>query len=223
MKRRDRMMRKLHKDDSGVAMIMALIVGVVVMAFCLSLLLVTYTLYSQTARKNAQMQCKVLAQSYVECLRTELADPDSDMVKYLQYKMTDTSSPYGVWVASNASADDIAQLTGRGLNPYEVLQLEIDASGYRLNLFMTYQTGVEAGEGGEEGEEPDDEFEGDANAAEPEEGEAEAGRQNSPSARGGTGGAKNRVSIKIQCVRGLETDRDKQVYTIEEEYYIPSP
>ncbi|MGN0385089.1 MAG: hypothetical protein ACI4EX_04325 [Lachnospiraceae bacterium] len=217
------MIRKLHKDDSGVAMIMALIVGVVVMAFCLSLLLVTYTLYAQTARKNAQMQCKVLAQSYVECLRTELADPDSDMVKYLQYKMTDTSSPYGVWTATNASADDIALLTGRGLDPYEVLQLEIDASGYWLNLFMTYQAGVDDGEGGEEGEEPDDEFEGDADTAEPEENQAEAERQNSPLARVGTGGAKSRVSIKIQCVRGLETDRDKQVYTIEEEYWIPSP
>ena len=56
--------RKQLNKNAGSAMIVALVVCVVVMTMCLMLLLVTYTLFSQTSRQNTQMQCKQMAQSF---------------------------------------------------------------------------------------------------------------------------------------------------------------
>ena len=210
--------KKLHSDDSGVAMIMALIVGVVVMAFCLSLLLVSYSLFAQTNRKNTGLQCKLLAQSCGEMLEAELTDENSDMTKYLQYKMQEESSAYGAWIAENETTERIEELQGKGLFTYEDLQLEIDASGYEIHLFISYKHGAgdDVGDTGEEGNGPDDEVEdGDAEA-----GIQETVNEGNTAKQAKSATEKRRVKITIQCIRGVASDRDKQVYTLEEEYVI---
>ena len=62
----------LRNNQSGVAMIMVLIVGAVILVFCLSLLLVTYSLFAQTSRQTTRLQCKMMAQSFSESLKEEL-------------------------------------------------------------------------------------------------------------------------------------------------------
>ena len=87
MKKKGYNLKQLCKDNSGSAMVMTLIVGMVVMAFCLSLLLVAFTLFSQMNHNTIQFQCKTLAQSYLESLKTDFCNPDSDLIKYLSSKM----------------------------------------------------------------------------------------------------------------------------------------
>ncbi len=70
-----RINNKKNSDDSGVAMIFALIVGVVIMTFCLMLLMVAYTLFSQTSRVLSQSQCKILSQT----LANQIADRLEEM------------------------------------------------------------------------------------------------------------------------------------------------
>lgn len=239
MKRRENTQTKLHKDDSGVAMIVALIVSVVVMVFCLSLLLVAYTLFSQTNRNNIQLQCKFLAQSYAEDLKEEMEDTDSDMVKYLQYKMTDTASAYGVWISTDASAEEREEYTLKGVKTYEELNLEVDAEGYHIYLTVTHKPLAGTDED-DDTDNPDDEYEG--TAGQDPGGSSSAGqntednRENGSAGQdpGGNGSAgagsgkaahstgKEQITVKMQCVRGEDKDRGDS-YTIEEEYVIPSP
>lgn len=64
-------MRKT-KHNKGSAMLIAIIVSVVVVAFCLSLLLVCYSLYSSSVRKITSRQCKEIAKSLSLELEQEL-------------------------------------------------------------------------------------------------------------------------------------------------------
>lgn len=57
------MQRKLKDDNQGVATIVAVIVSVIVLMLSLSLLLAAYSLFSSTARKSKQAECKELAKS----------------------------------------------------------------------------------------------------------------------------------------------------------------
>lgn len=68
-------MRK-SKHNKGSAMMIAIIVSVVVVAFCLSLLLVCYSLYSSSARKVTSRQCKELAKSISLELEQEITNPN---------------------------------------------------------------------------------------------------------------------------------------------------
>ncbi len=87
--------RKTKKsDDSGVAMITAMIIGVVVMVFCLLLLMVTYILYSQSLKRVDDTQCKLIAQTCMESVRTEIVDSESDIHKYLAEQMS-----AGTWIS----------------------------------------------------------------------------------------------------------------------------
>lgn len=58
-------------------MITALVVGIVIFAFCLSMLLVSYTLFAQTSRSQTQLSCKNLAQSTAVEIGEELGDEDA--------------------------------------------------------------------------------------------------------------------------------------------------
>ncbi|MDO5127091.1 MAG: hypothetical protein Q4D54_05005 [Eubacteriales bacterium] len=60
------------KHNKGSAMLIAIIVSVVVVAFCLSLLLVCYSLYASAVRKVTSRQCKELAKSLSIELEQEL-------------------------------------------------------------------------------------------------------------------------------------------------------
>lgn len=75
---------KFHEDNRGVATLFSLIVATIIMGFCLSLLMVTYTLFAQTNRQISEQQCKMMAQSFAEQLKNELQDPNSSLVQYMQ-------------------------------------------------------------------------------------------------------------------------------------------
>lgn len=94
------LIKKLKKtdNDSGVAMITAMIIGVVVMVFCLLLLMVTYILYSQSTNRVNEMQCKIIAQSGMEALRDEIRDSDSEIHKYLADQIE-----AGTWLSADAA------------------------------------------------------------------------------------------------------------------------
>ena len=75
--------RRLLKDNSGVAMIYSLVIGIVVSIFAVMLLVVTYSLFAQSSRQTGQTQCQIMADSYAECLVDELKDKESSVYKYL--------------------------------------------------------------------------------------------------------------------------------------------
>ena len=68
-------------------MITALVVGIIVFAFCLSMLLVAYTLFAQQSRNQVLLGCKTLACSTAEELEAEAADSSSELSKYLNTKL----------------------------------------------------------------------------------------------------------------------------------------
>ena len=68
-------MRK-SKHNKGSAMMIAIIVSVVVVAFSLSLLLVCYALFSSSVRKVTSRQCKELAKTLSLELQQELTKPN---------------------------------------------------------------------------------------------------------------------------------------------------
>jgi len=102
-------------DNRGSAMITAIVVGVVMAVFCLSLLLVTYTLYAQTAKRNALIQCKYAAGSMADLLEEELKDTSSDLNNKLEGEMRhqkEDGSFTGTWVAegnSSSEADEVIE------------------------------------------------------------------------------------------------------------------
>lgn len=76
---------RVLNNNRGSAMITALVVGLVILAFCLSMLLVSYTLFAQTSRQNTQLQCKNIAQSFSEELKSELEDgKNAELTEYLK-------------------------------------------------------------------------------------------------------------------------------------------
>lgn len=102
-------------DNRGSAMITAIVVGVVMAVFCLSLLLVTYTLYAQTAKRNALIQCRYAAGSMADLLEQELKDTTSDLNNKLEGEMRhqkDDGSFTGTWVSegnTSSEADEVIE------------------------------------------------------------------------------------------------------------------
>ncbi|MBO4951490.1 MAG: hypothetical protein J6C99_01100 [Lachnospiraceae bacterium] len=69
-------MEQLHKrNQQGSAMIVAIIVSMVVVCFCLSLLLVSYALFQSSVRRVTQSQCQELAKTISIELEKELTTP----------------------------------------------------------------------------------------------------------------------------------------------------
>lgn len=73
-------------------MITALVVGIVIFAFCLSMLLVAYTLFAQASRNEVQLGCKTLAWSTIEEIEEELSDTNSELNLYLKSKLQEFDS-----------------------------------------------------------------------------------------------------------------------------------
>lgn len=79
--------RKVLKDNSGVAMIYSLVIGIVVSIFAVMLLMVTYSLYASSSRQTVQTQCRIMADSYADCLKGELEDTESTVYKYISEQL----------------------------------------------------------------------------------------------------------------------------------------
>lgn len=184
-----------RRDNEGAAMVMVLIVTAVILVFCLSLLLVTYSLLAQTVRQTTRMQCKWLAQSFSEALQKEITDPDSDLCSYLAEQIT-----AGKWTDS-AEPDGNGQL---------VLFLDeaVIPADYNLKVVLTYSQNT-AEDDVEEPEEEDDQ-----DNTEPD------GKQLQNSTAREKTDPDQEVQIytmtaEIRCVRGAEDGSDTQSYELE--------
>lgn len=175
-------------------MVMVLIVGAVVLAFCLSLMMLSYSLFSQTARQTGRKQCKILAQGLAETIGQELSDPQSELSEYLSEQIR-----AGRWV-STVAGNDAGQAQGADSTGLTELKLNLDDGGtigaYRLSVTLTYtQNGVYGGTIDAE----------DADHSEDDTGD-------------GTITVLHTVHATIKCIRGNETDRDVQYYVMESDH-----
>lgn len=185
-------MKKKSKalDNKGAAMLMVLIVSAVVLVFCLSLLLLTYSLFAQTSRQTTRVQCKLLAQSCEETLKAELQNPSSELSLYLKQQIQSEN-----WIEE-----------GR-------LPLHLDTQGgtgdYRVSISLTYSVNIADDDGGDDGGDDNDDQDHDLNGDPVSGGNAKAAAAEGESSTG--------YSIKavIRCTRGEGTDRDTQYYEIE--------
>ena len=94
---------KFHRDNRGAAMIVAIVVSVIVIAFTLSLLLVSYSLFISSQKKITQSQVKELAKSISLELEEEITTPKfnsyeefRDSVRDIE-GMTYTPYRYNIW------------------------------------------------------------------------------------------------------------------------------
>lgn len=188
---------KLADNNQGVAMVVVMVISAVIMAFCLSMLLVSYTLFAQTSRKTTQLRCKLLAQSYSDVLNEEFKKEtsDSELQKYLCEQILAKK-----WIAKGSEAD--SGLSGT----IEKLELVVDqnesnvAYGYTISTTFSYE------------DEEDDEEEPPVN---------NPGLQPGldPTPVDSVGGIYE-VTAVIKCSRGDGKGRDPQVYTIERQYTL---
>ena len=203
--------RTVRNSNAGVAMVTVLIVSAIVMVFCLSLLLVTYTLFAQTSRQVAQLQCKLLAQSMFETLGEELENPDSELTKYLGDQIKD-----GYWISQNAPAAEAENPAAE--DAIEELLLDLDdgeALGeYQISVTLTYSLNLADDDGSSEGDEKDDQ-DPDSSG---QEGELPEGNPNEEGKQTEAGNGSYAVKASICCMRGDGKDRDAQSYTVEAEY-----
>lgn len=192
-------------NNRGVAMIYALIVGVVVMAFCLSLLLVTYTLYAQTNRQNTQLQCKLMAQTFAEQLEQDLKTnvDNSKLVEYMGASIKDNN-----WRSLEAEDNMEKSVDYTKL----IIDCDSEVAGYTYNVIFTYIINT--------ADEDEEEIPGGGESSEGNPGDGSAGGS-------GDGDAENTrnctIYSTITCRRGDGKDRDVISYTINGEYDISIP
>ncbi len=105
--------KKLKMDNRGSAMITAIVVGVVMIVFALAMLLVTYSLYAQSAKRTGQIQCRYLAEEIADELSSELSDNESELYKVLSahvYKIRPGDSLHtGTWKAVGVNATEASE------------------------------------------------------------------------------------------------------------------
>ena len=111
VKHKSTYLKDVLSNNKGSAMITALVVGLVIFAFCLSMLLVSYTLFSQTSRSQIQLACKNLAQSVAEEIGDELKDPasyedDESLAYYLKNRDPEVDTLELEMSSSDSSIDN---------------------------------------------------------------------------------------------------------------------
>lgn len=206
-------LKRKQLNNSGVAMIFAVIVGVVVMVFCLYLLLVTYTLYAQSSRQTTRTQCKLFAQSFQESFGQELNDENSSLNKYLAQCIND-----GEWISEEEAMATPSSELGTKVSEMKLDMSQDVVSSYKLMVTLSY--GINESDDEEESteDEKDDQDE-DLNPDKPGENLPGEPSGDLPGEAPGTpGNGSYTVHAKITCVRdGLDAS-DVQSYTIEAEY-----
>ena len=217
----------LRNNQSGVAMLMVLIVGAVILVFCLSLLLVTYSLFAQTSRQTTRLQCKIMAQSFSESLKEELSDSSSNLAVYLGEQISN-----GNWKSSMDGIDEEEPDDVENPDAVSELVLNLDDSStlsdYHLSVTLTYSLNAaddEEGDGGDDEDDQDDSLsENDVDS-----GNQQNGKQNNQQNKGNQNGsgegtnpadavATYTVDAVITCMRGDGNDRDTQYYVLETSY-----
>ncbi|MBO5509007.1 MAG: hypothetical protein J5962_00965 [Lachnospiraceae bacterium] len=216
---------KKDKKNSGVAMIVVLVVGAVVLVFCLSLLLVTYTLFSQTNRQVTQIQCKILAQSTSETLAGELKRSDSELVEYLGDQIQS-----GKWISEDTALSE--QADAQVTDTVSELVMNLDDKGqcgeYNIRVTFSYSLNIaddDDEEGGDDNDDQDNTLNAeDIDVEEVSGGASEGGNGNNSEANNNSEGevpsGNGTYSIRavIRCTRGNGTGREVQYYELETIY-----
>lgn len=125
-------------DNHGSAMISAIVAGVVMSAFAMSLILVSYTLYAQMNNRTTQIQCEYLAKEVCEEISDELSNKKSDMFLKLNkqvYRVSPEGIPSGVWAPKGNNKSEY----------FDTLEYELDTkntdnglNGYKIYVDFTY-------------------------------------------------------------------------------------
>lgn len=226
--------RILRNNQSGVAMLMVLIVGAVILVFCLSLLLVTYSLFAQTARQTTRLQCKLMAQSFSESFQEELSDSSSELSVYLGKQISE-----GNWKSSMDGMDEEEPDDEENPDAVSEIVLNLDdastMSDYHLRVVLTYSLNAadEEGDGGDDEDDQDNSLSGnDVDSGNQQNGK-QNNQQNSQQNNQQNSGNQNEagegtnsenavatytVDAVISCMRGDGSDRDSQYYVLETSY-----
>ena len=191
---------RLLMDDRGSAMITALVVGVVMMVFALSMLLISYALYAQSAKRTTQIQCRYMAGELLRELETELGETDSGLFTGLRSQMRkrneETGAFEGIWVCSDTEStegtDTLTYTLKRGSGDDEL-------SAYELMVEFTLLRGTDS-ESGEEAAGTDSAVYDKSDALESEVNPDEWDEM----ASGGGGSGSYVVNISVTCKRGNE-------------------
>lgn len=93
--------RDKRQLNSGSAMIVAIVVSIVLMVFALSLLLVSYSLFSSTANQNTQTKCRELAKSVSLEIREELTTPSYSNYDEQKKDILDGKNPLWSYIRCN--------------------------------------------------------------------------------------------------------------------------
>lgn len=202
-------LKEIQNDNSGVAMVFAMIVGVVVMVFCLSLILVTYTLFAQINRQTVQLQNKMLAQSLSEALGGELSDEDSELIQYLTAEIAS-----GKWISQEmAKAYEETEIPKDAFTDLTLDMEQDTVQGYTVEVTFTYNTNDSGDDPGDlDDDDDDDQDETDS------ENETKNKIYIERSTDGNTDGVSYNVVAHIKCMRGAGKGQDVQIYTIDTEY-----
>lgn len=227
--------RILRNNQSGVAMLMVLIVGAVILVFCLSLLLVTYSLFAQNARQTTRLQCKLMAQSFSESFQEELSDSSSELSVYLGKQISE-----GNWKSSMDGMDEEEPDDEENPDAVSEIVLNLDEastmSDYHLRVALTYSLNAaddEEGDGGDDEDDQDHSLSGnDVDSGNQQNGK-QNNQQNSQQNNQQNSGNQNEagegtnsenavatytVDAVITCMRGDGSDRDSQYYVLETSY-----
>lgn len=185
-------------NNRGIAMITALVVGVVVLMFCLSMLVICYSLYAETNRKSGQIQCKEMAQS----VAVELKDTfkkDCELTQFLKDQIRS-----GSWEASEDS-------DSFDYNYNMTLQLSGDGDVSDICKFNTVLVELCYVEDSDSGSSDDNDAGGSNDGGSNDGGSNDAGAPN----KGGI----YRIYARITCARGDANNTD-QKYSIETMYKL---
>lgn len=229
----------LRNNQSGVAMLMVLIVGAVILVFCLSLLLVTYSLFIQTSRQTTRLQCKLMAQSFSESLQEELSDSSSELSVYLGKQISE-----GNWKSSMDGTEEEGPEDVTNPDAVSELVLNLDDSAtlsdYHLRVTLTYSLNAaddEEGDGGDDEDDQDNSLSGNdidsgnqqngkqnnqQNSQQNNQQNNKQKKENQNEAGEGTNSenavATYTIDAVITCMRGDGSDRDSQYYVLETSY-----
>ena len=196
--------RQLKNNNKGSATIVALVSGVVIMAFALSLLMVAYSLYAAVSRQNVQEQCRQISESTAVSLGKELLSEDNRLAEYLKEQRHLTGN--NRWIATVERDDDeFAPANTPTTEGREELDMEINLSDGKLGNYTVMVTFSYTEDVAYEDEEPDD------GAEEPEEPTIQPDGQPEDSAI-------RVLHAKIKTSRGTDAGRDYQESIVEKDY-----
>lgn len=202
-------MTNIIRDNRGVAVLYSLVIGIVVTVFSVMLLLAAYSLFAQSNENLGQVQCRVMAQSYAECLRNELSDQESTVYKYICECVEGKNG--SKWVTKSLITPGVAPTP-------EVSELSIglEQGNYVITTVMTYTGGSSIEEDDDMEDLPDDN--------DPEDGALSPSPVVSPTispmVSPSVAGNEIEITARITCSKGGIGGVDEQSYTVTQKYMV---